>query len=55
LIGEYIPTSKNALVREHYAKLGFTVVHQDETGYSRAVLDLSDCAADEHFMSIEEG
>lgn len=24
LVGEYLPTAKNALVREHYAKLGFT-------------------------------
>ena len=27
--GTYIPTSKNGLVREHYAKLGFTLVSGD--------------------------
>src|SRR5438105_6834911 len=30
--GEYVPTAKNALVREHYAALGFTRAHADEDG-----------------------
>jgi FkbH-like protein len=41
LVGEYIPTKKNGMVKDHYAKLGFTVAETDGGGGSRAVLDLS--------------
>ena len=30
--GEYVPTAKNALVRDHYASLGFTRVQEDSDG-----------------------
>ncbi len=40
LVGEYVPTPKNAMVRDHYAKLGFTVVETEAQGGSRAILDL---------------
>ena len=26
MVGEYIPTKKNAMVKDHYARLGFTVM-----------------------------
>jgi predicted enzyme involved in methoxymalonyl-ACP biosynthesis len=26
LIGEYVPTAKNGMVRDHYAKLGFSAI-----------------------------
>ncbi|TWB28676.1 HAD superfamily phosphatase (TIGR01681 family)/FkbH-like protein [Nitrospirillum viridazoti] len=39
LVGEYIATAKNGMVREHYQNLGFTVVHSDELG-SRSELDI---------------
>ncbi len=32
LVGEYIPTRKNGMVREHYQGLGFTVVGRDADG-----------------------
>jgi FkbH-like protein len=32
LIGRYIPTAKNAMVSEHYAKLGFALVEESEAG-----------------------
>jgi FkbH-like protein len=32
--GEYIPTAKNALVRDHYANLGFTQLTCDDNGHS---------------------
>ena len=32
--GEYIPTAKNALVRDHYATLGFTQLSGDESGHT---------------------
>jgi FkbH-like protein len=34
LRGEYIPTAKNALVRDHYANLGFTKVGDDGQGHT---------------------
>jgi len=33
--GTYRPTEKNKLVVDHYAKLGFTMVQEDETGLTR--------------------
>lgn len=35
IAGEYIPTPKNRLVKEHYAKLGFTKVWSDESGHTK--------------------
>jgi FkbH-like protein len=41
LAGEYIPTRKNAMVKDHYARLGFTIMETGEDGWSRSVLDLA--------------
>ena len=32
IVGSYIPTEKNVLVKEHYPTLGFTLVNSHETG-----------------------
>jgi FkbH-like protein len=32
LVGVYRPTARNGLVRDHYANLGFSKVHQDDSG-----------------------
>ncbi len=42
LRGEYIPTAKNKLVRDHYQGLGFTRTHAGEDGHTRWQLDLAD-------------
>ena len=55
LRGEYIPTQKNGMVRDHYAKLGFTVVSQDESGHSIAELDLQNYAPVPTFIHVSEG
>jgi FkbH-like protein len=34
ILGEYIPTPKNALVNEHYATLGFSKVSGEDNGHS---------------------
>ncbi len=34
LVGDYIPTDRNGMVRDHYEKLGFDLVSQDEAGAS---------------------
>jgi FkbH-like protein len=42
LRGTFIPTAKNGIVREHYARLGFRLVGSDASGASTWSLDLSD-------------
>ena len=41
LIGEYVPTKKNGMVREHYAKLGFSLIETTSDGGTRYALDLA--------------
>jgi FkbH-like protein len=55
LVGEYIPTRKNGMVKDHYAKLGFTVMATDAGGSSRAVLDLTGFTPAETFIHVSEG
>ncbi len=55
LIGEYIPTKKNAMVKDHYAKLGFTVMEADPAGGNRNVLDLAAFRPAETFIHVTEG
>ncbi len=40
LTGEYRPTAKNGMVRDHYKKLGFELVHEAEDGRTEWQLDL---------------
>jgi FkbH-like protein len=42
LIGEYLPTQKNAMVRDHYGRLGFVCAVPDIAGGSRWTLKLAD-------------
>ncbi len=55
LVGEYVPTKKNAMVKDHYAKLGFTVDHEAADGSSRAILDLAAFTPAETFIDVREG
>jgi FkbH-like protein len=55
LIGEYIPTKKNGMVRDHYAKLGFIVIQEEPSGGSRAILDLTEFKPVQTFISVREG
>jgi len=55
LVGLYVPTSKNAMVRDHYAKLGFTVTETAPDGASRAVLDLAGFVPVPTFIHVREG
>nr|WP_294522805.1 HAD-IIIC family phosphatase [uncultured Rhodopila sp.] len=55
LIGEYIPTKKNAMVKDHYARLGFTVMQADQAGGNRNVLDLEGFTPAETFIHVTEG
>ena len=54
LIGRYLPTAKNGMVKEHYAKLGFTCVSQNEDGSSEWTLDLhSYLSKPTHIQTVE--
>ncbi|MGA9868230.1 MAG: HAD-IIIC family phosphatase [Acetobacteraceae bacterium] len=55
LVGEYIPTKKNAMVKDHYARLGFTVVETTEQGGSRVILDLAAFTPAQTFIHVTEG
>jgi FkbH-like protein len=58
LIGTYVPSGRNAMVRDHYARLGFTPVADDRGGNGawRAVLELADHAGGASpFIAIRQG
>jgi FkbH-like protein len=55
LVGDYIPTSKNGMVRDHYAKLGFVPGEAaGSDGGTRHVLDLAAFAPRDTFVEIAE-
>ncbi|MGH7042339.1 MAG: HAD-IIIC family phosphatase [Acetobacteraceae bacterium] len=55
LVGRYLPTKKNAMVHDHYAKLGFTVTETAADGASRAELDLGAFVPVPTFIHVIEG
>ena len=55
LIGEYFPTKKNGMVRDHYSKLGFTTVDTRDDGSSTNVLDLPTFVPAPTFIEVREG
>jgi FkbH-like protein len=55
VLGEYIPTKKNGMVKDHYVRLGFTVMETDEAGGNRNVLDLAAFTPAETFIHVVEG
>ena len=52
IVGEYIPTTKNAMVKDHYARLGFAVMPTDDNGGNRSVLDLAAFTPTETFIHV---
>lgn len=53
LVGRYLPTAKNGIVKEHYAKLGFTLVDGVIEGPSTWTLDAGTYATPELPMTFE--
>ena len=45
LLGEYVPSLKNGVVREHYERLGFTLIEEDAAGGKRLALEVLDYRA----------
>jgi FkbH-like protein len=54
LIGEYVPTPKNGMVRDHYAKLGFSAVDGGSGSTARYALDLKDFVPRDTFIEVRE-
>ena len=52
LVGEYIPSKKNGMVKDHYARLGFDVEMRNEDGGSRNLLDLATFQPADTFIRI---
>jgi FkbH-like protein len=55
IIGEYRPTAKNGMVRDHYLKLGFSPLESDGSGNKKDVLELESFVLPEVIMTITEG
>ncbi len=55
LVGEYIPTKKNGMVREHYIRLGFKPLSETPGGATTAVLDLAAFEPAPTFIHVIEG
>ena len=55
LVGEYRPTSKNGMVKKHYAELGFSPLDVDENGNKRDVLELRSFTTPDVLMAVREG
>jgi FkbH-like protein len=53
LIGEYRPTVKNAMVRHHYGKLGFSMIDEAADGTASYFLDLRTFVSPEVFIAID--
>jgi FkbH-like protein len=53
LIGEYVPTPKNGMVRDHYARLGFGEIESSDTALRRA-LDLAGFVPRDTFVEVEQ-
>ena len=54
LVGEYIPTAKNGMVRDHYARLGFSSLGEGSSGATRHGLDLAGFIPRDTFVGVEE-
>ena len=63
LLGTYKPTDRNKLVMDHYSKLGFTMVNEEESGLTRWQLLVAEAkpvttpikVVSRGFATVEEG
>lgn len=54
LQGWYLPTAKNAIVRHHYEKLGFSQASQEDNGNSRWFLEIRDYAPRSRHIRVSQ-
>lgn len=55
LIGDYVPTKKNSMVRDHYGRLGFALIEEWPDGRRRFSLDLPTFVLAATFISVNGG
>jgi predicted enzyme involved in methoxymalonyl-ACP biosynthesis len=55
VVGEYIPTKKNGMVKDLYARLGFTVMETDPSGGNVNLIDLASFTPADTFIHVIEG
>lgn len=55
LLGHYIPTAKNGMVKDHYAGLGFEALDDNGAGETRWVLLLESKRKFEYFIKLKKG
>jgi FkbH-like protein len=55
LIGQYFPTAKNSMVKNHYADLGFELMDSDSAGNTRWALRLDSKKKFSYFIKSREG
>ncbi len=55
MIGEYRPTAKNDMVREHYAKLGFSITATGADRTTRWARAVTDFVPNPTFIQIQQG
>jgi FkbH-like protein len=55
IIGEYRQTAKNGMVRDHYAKLGFTSLDLTDTAHGRWALNVENYVPQPNAINIVEG
>ncbi len=55
LVGEYLPTGRNGMVREHYDRLGFAPLTDGPSGARTAVLDLTAFTPQTTLIHLSEG
>ena len=54
LIGEYVPTAKNGMVKDHYPKLGFWTIDGTGANTARYALDLTSFIPRGTFVEVRE-
>ena len=55
LIGQYMPTAKNDMVKAHYKDLGFEFLDEGEKGYTRWILNLNPVRTFDYFIKLRKG
>jgi FkbH-like protein len=53
LVGEYVPTERNKMVEDHYAKLGFTQTARSDAGATQWELMVADAAVEAPPMEVQ--
>jgi FkbH-like protein len=55
IVGEYIPSKKNGMVKYHYSRLGFVDVQMDERGGNISRLDIESFVPEDTFIEVVQG